>query len=659
MSTSDVWKRAFRVLFALVATLILGALPASADGPLRLVATVPVGSVSHDLDLQDDFMYVATDAGLTVVDISRLPGGAPVIRGSVQTNTANMGVKVRDRYAYLAGVTGGFRVVDISNPDAPVVVATRAAHYAYDVALKDNVAFVVSFAGEMYLFDITDPTNPAQFKVLGLPAWRTPGADPQGLASLNNYATQGNGKVSGVVVKGDVLLAAEWGYGRVYYYNVADPTSPVFRGTHFAPYILKVDVDLDRRVVYMLSAYYTPSGVYTVPLDRLAPDFASYHANCFQCGFLASTVPSVGLDQGGMALGEGGGYLVYGGGRNNGEFHVVDVGDPLAMTYAAATVPVGPHLVKLGAVMGARISGDLAFFSAGALGVQVYEFPGLSGGGGPPPPGTPPTVLVFTMNSGATSTTTRVVTLNNSVSGSPVEYRTGESSDLSGAPWLVYDNAPSFSLGGPNGTKQVHFQVRNAALLESQVISDTITLNEPVPTVTVFAINGGAASTASRTVTLNNTATNGATEYRASEAADFGDASWLPYAVAPSFELSPGNATKRVYFQTRNLAGLSPARSDTINLLEPSPVLSSMAINNGASSTTNQNVTLNNVASNGPTEYLASESATFAGASWLPYSAAPSFQLSPGTATKRVYLQLRNAAGAVSIVRSDTIVLHQ
>jgi hypothetical protein len=219
--------------------------------------------------------------------------------------------------------------------------------------------------------------------------------------------------------------------------------------------------------------------------------------------------------------------------------------------------------------------------------------------------------------------------------------------------------APSFSLTGANGSKQVYFQVRDGAQLESAVVSDTIALSEPVPTVTLFALNGGASTTTSRTISLNNTASNNPTEYRASEAADFAGAAWLSYATAPTFLLSPGNATKRVYFQARNLAGASLVRSDTINLAEPAPALSTFAINGGAGSTTSQTVTLNHVASGAPTEYRASESSTFAGAAWLPYVPAPAFTLSSGTATKRVYLQLRNAAGVPSLVRSDTIVLYQ
>ena len=143
-----------------------------------------------------------------------------------------------------------------------------------------------------------------------------------------------------------------------------------------------------------------------------------------------------------------------------------------------------------------------------------------------------------------------------------------------------------------------------------------------------------------------------------SESSTFAGSVWLPYTTAPSFELSAGNVTKRVYFQARNVAGESAMRSDTIVLAEPVPVLTSLRIDNGVSSTASRTVTLDNVASGAPVEYRASESSTFAGAAWLPYSASPTFELSAGKATKRVYFQLRNAAGALSVVRNDTILLN-
>ncbi len=77
MSTGGTLKRAlFRTMFALAAVGVVGVVPASADGPLNRLTTIPIASVAHDLDLKDGFLYVATDAGLTVVDLSTmLPRG--------------------------------------------------------------------------------------------------------------------------------------------------------------------------------------------------------------------------------------------------------------------------------------------------------------------------------------------------------------------------------------------------------------------------------------------------------------------------------------------------------------------------------------------------------------------------------------------------------
>jgi zinc protease len=88
------------------------------------------------------------------------------------------------------------------------------------------------------------------------------------------------------------------------------------------------------------------------------------------------------------------------------------------------------------------------------------------------------------------------------------------------------------------------------------------------PVVTQFAINDGAESTESRTVTLNNATTNTPTHYMASEDAAFSGASWQPYSTAPQFTLSEGDGLKTVYFKTKNEAGESNVLSDSIVLQE-------------------------------------------------------------------------------------------
>jgi len=94
------------------------------------------------------------------------------------------------------------------------------------------------------------------------------------------------------------------------------------------------------------------------------------------------------------------------------------------------------------------------------------------------------------------------------------------------------------------------------------------------PTVTDFAINGGASTTADPVVTLDNTTDNRATEFMASEASDFSGATWQAYGTAPTFTLSSAEGgTKTVYFKVRNAAGESAPISDTINLVEERTIL--------------------------------------------------------------------------------------
>jgi hypothetical protein len=154
-------------------------------------------------------------------------------------------------------------------------------------------------------------------------------------------------------------------------------------------------------------------------------------------------------------------------------------------------------------------------------------------------------------------------------------------------------------------------------------------------------------------VTLNNTSINLPMYYMASELPSFADVGWQPYSTASQFTLSADSGTKTVYFKTENIFGESQVMSDTIEAR--APAVTSFKINAGAASTANSVVTLNNVATNSPTHYMASEDSGFSGAIWLPYSAAPKFALSDGSGVKTVYVKVKNSV-AESGVTSDTIL---
>lgn len=74
------------------------------------------------------------------------------------------------------------------------------------------------------------------------------------------------------------------------------------------------------------------------------------------------------------------------------------------------------------------------------------------------------------------------------------------------------------------------------------------------------------------------------------------------------------------------------------------------SINNGAAMTTSANVTLTNTCTGSPTVYMASEDASFTGATPQTYSTAPTFTLSGGYGVKTVYFKVSNSAGESSVM---------
>jgi TolA protein len=193
----------------------------------------------------------------------------------------------------------------------------------------------------------------------------------------------------------------------------------------------------------------------------------------------------------------------------------------------------------------------------------------------------------------------------------------------------------------------------------------------PTAPSAALRINDGADCVIVDGVVLANTVTGPAPKgYRASEDRSLiRTAPWTLYSARPPFTLSAGAGKKTVYFQVQSpVAGTlvdSEIVSDTINRVAPrsSAVFN---INNGAPTTFNRTVTLNNTASftpSGPNpRYLASEDPNFAGAQWQAYGTEPQFTLSAGTGSKTVYFMAsREVCGRVVATPpvSDTIEIPQ
>lgn len=350
---------------------------ARADGPLTIEANVPLGSPPHDVVVRGDLLYVATEHGLRILSIAGNPV-SPTIVGGLPSNAAwrSQGLDVAGNHVYLAGQRAGLVVVDVSNAAAPRIVGQKAVYGGlWDVSVKGNVVYGASFAGELYVFDVTNPTAPSIARVIGLPAWANSADDAFYLEKLRaGTMTNGTAKLTGVSVVGDSLFAVDWALGRLYYYDLGNPLQPTFAGTHYAPYLLKAYADPARDVVYMISGYGGVSGIYTVPISSLDPFRSTSYLDCASC-YLKSTFA---IDMGDIAI-VSDRYIVYGGGKGYGEFHVVDVTTPFDIgNKVVASDTIGLHRVGLAQGMGIGVSGDYVFQAAGLLGLQIRRFPGLS-----------------------------------------------------------------------------------------------------------------------------------------------------------------------------------------------------------------------------------------------------------------------------------------
>ena len=371
-------RQFFLTAALLVALCVPVADAATALGPPDSQLALP--GKAHGLHIVGTKAYVALENGLAIVNLQNPL--APTLLGKVPplTKWRSEAVTVKGTLAYLASPVSGLVVVNVANAAAPTVVTNKLVSGGlWDVAIKDDVVYAVSFNGEMYLFDIAGAkaTAPVQIKVIGLPAWASVGGDAVNTKRLRDGATTGNGRGTGVSVAGPYVFAVEWAYGRLYMWDASNATQPVFAGTHYAPYTLKAVADVDNDVVYMLSAFGTPSGIYTVPISKLDPFTSTRHATCAECSFLKSLMA---VDQGGLAAAPGFGHLVWAGGKGLGEALVVSVDPtpPPPTMVDEVNGTLGSHGVALAGTMGVGAIGDYMVVTAGWLGLRVYHVPGLA-----------------------------------------------------------------------------------------------------------------------------------------------------------------------------------------------------------------------------------------------------------------------------------------
>ncbi len=108
-----------------------------------------------------------SSGGLRIYDLSD-PRYPTYVGNWEETFTSAHNIGIYDGYAYIAGASNagkaaGTRILDLADPERPVEVGFYAEHYAHDVFVRDDVAYLATIQRDGFtVVDVSDKANPQQ-----------------------------------------------------------------------------------------------------------------------------------------------------------------------------------------------------------------------------------------------------------------------------------------------------------------------------------------------------------------------------------------------------------------------------------------------------------------------------------------------------------------
>ncbi|MBY9002128.1 MAG: hypothetical protein KGD64_14505 [Candidatus Heimdallarchaeota archaeon] len=152
------------------------------DKQLSLVSSFNIGDLSATSGIVTDGKYVyIADArdGLLIIDISN--PNEPILTGYYNSSLAES-VTVNDGIAYIADAFDGLVVVNVTDPTAPTLLAELPLGNSRGVFLRESLLYVVDGTVPFKIFNISNPESPQVVGSLDISSW-VDGLDIEG-----NYA---------------------------------------------------------------------------------------------------------------------------------------------------------------------------------------------------------------------------------------------------------------------------------------------------------------------------------------------------------------------------------------------------------------------------------------------------------------------------------------
>ena len=108
------------------------------------------------------YAYVASvSSGLQIIDVSN--PASPTLAGIYDTPGSAIGVAVSGSYAYVADDDAGRQIIHLVNPSSPILAATYdTPNFAHGVAVSGKYAYVADTGSGLRVLDITNPYMPSE-----------------------------------------------------------------------------------------------------------------------------------------------------------------------------------------------------------------------------------------------------------------------------------------------------------------------------------------------------------------------------------------------------------------------------------------------------------------------------------------------------------------
>jgi hypothetical protein len=164
------------------------------------------------------YAYLANNsAGLAIIDISDPQN--PIVKSRLPLPPySTYAVAVSNGYAYVANDASGLRVIDVSDPRNPLIRSTvlytdMGGSNSLDVVLAGSYAYVANFAAGLAILDVSSPATPVVKRLVPLDQF-SQSSGLKSVAVVGQYAYLGGGLEGGLSL-----------------FDIADPLNPMHRGT--------------------------------------------------------------------------------------------------------------------------------------------------------------------------------------------------------------------------------------------------------------------------------------------------------------------------------------------------------------------------------------------------------------------------------------------